>query len=334
MRKSILFLALGLLALTSCTKKVVTEVAPLRVDVMTINAGVDTTIRNYVGSVESETKVNLSFRLGGTLTELNVRNGERVRAGQCIAAVDDVRARALHNAALATLRQAEDGYARMERVYKEGGISDVRWMQMLTDLEKARQSEITARQNVEDCRMIAPVDGVVDVRNISVGSSVAPAEVFATVQSLQVMNVRFTIPEQEIGRVEVGDMVEVTLPALNNATLQATIAERSMIANPMGHTYTVRACLKEAKDVLPGMVAKVRMRKTGTVGVVIPSDCILTVYDGYVVWTLVDSVAHRQHIQCSDLVRNGVLVTEGLQDGDILVVDGYQKLYPGAKVTY
>lgn len=107
-----------------------------------------------------------------------------------------------------------------------------------------------------------------------------------------------------------------------------------MIANPMGHTYTVRASLKDAKDVLPGMVAKVRMRKTGTVGVVIPSDCVLTVYDGYVVWTLVDSVAHRQHIQCSDLVRNGVLVTEGLQDGDILVVDGYQKLYPGAKVTY
>lgn len=308
---------------------------PLKVEVLYIATESDTTVRNYVGVVEPETKVNLSFPLGGTLTELNVRNGDRVRAGQRIASVDDTRARALHDAALATLRQAEDGYERMERVYKEGGISDVRWTQMLTDLEKARQTEITTRQNVEDCHMYSPVDGVVELRTISVGSRVAPVETFASVQDLRVMNVRFTIPEHEIGRVKSGDKIEVVLPALEADGVEATITERSLVANPLGHTYTLRARLENVENVLPGMVAKVRMSHTGNSGVVIPAKCLVTVYDGVVAWVVdADSLVNRRHVTVSDFVRNGVLVTDGLQDGDRVVIDGYQKLYPGAKVTF
>lgn len=335
MKKILLFLSLTSMIMVACSKPVTSEMPPMKVDVLYISTEADTTVRNYVGVIEPETKVNLSFPLGGTLTELNVRNGDRVRAGQLIASVDDIRARALHDAAVATLRQAEDGYARMERVYKEGGISDVRWTQMLTDLEKARQTEISTRQNVEDCRLYAPVDGVVEIRSVSVGSRVAPVETFASVQDLRVMNVRFTIPEQEIGRVETGDTIGVVLPALSEASVGAIITERSLVANPMGHTYTLRARLEKAENVLPGMVAKVRMSHTGTTGVVIPAKCVVTVYDGVIAWVVdADSVVSRRHITVSDFVRNGVLVTDGLQDGDRVVIDGYHKLYPGAKVTF
>lgn len=335
MKKLLLFLSVASLILVACSKPEASSVPPLKVEVLYIATESDTTVRHYVGVVEPETKVNLSFPLGGTLTELNVRNGDRVRVGQHIASVDDTRARALHDAALATLRQAEDGYERMERVYKEGGISDVRWTQMLTDLEKARQTEITTRQNVEDCHLYAPVDGVVEVRTVSVGSRVAPVETFASVQDLRVMNVRFTIPEQEIGRVKSGDKIEVVLPALETDGVEATITERSLVANPMGHTYTLRARLENVENVLPGMVAKVRMSHTGNSGVVIPAKCLVTVYDGVVAWVVdADSVVNRRHVTVSDFVRNGVLVTDGLQDGDRVVIDGYQKLYPGAKVTF
>lgn len=335
MKKILLFLSIASAILVACSKPVTSEVPPMKVDVLYIATESDTTIRNYVGVVEPEIKVNLSFPLGGTLTELNVRNGERVRAGQRIASVDDTRARALHDAAVATLRQAEDGYERMERVYKEGGISDVRWMQMLTDLEKARQTEISTRQNVEDCHLYAPVDGVVEVRAVSVGSRVAPVETFASVQDLRKMGVRFTIPEQEIGRVQTGDKIDVVLPALSDALLSATVTERSLVANPMGHTYTLRARLERVENVLPGMVAKVRMSHTGNTGVVIPAKCVVTVYDGVIAWVVdADSVVSRRHITVTDFVRNGVLVTDGLQDGDRVVIDGYHKLYPGAKVTF
>lgn len=322
--------------IVSCTKSEQTKtmVTPVPVRVMTISTASDTTIRNYVGVVESETKVDLTFPMGGTLTNIYVKNGQTVRKGDLIATIDDTRARSMHETSEATLRQAEDGYERMLKVYKEGGISEVRWMQMETDLAKARQAEVSSRKSLEDCRLVAPVDGVVDIQKLSVGSHVRPSEVFASVQNVDVMNVRYTIPEQEIGNIVVGDEVEVEIPALGTEVYRAKVVERSLVANPMGHTYTLRARIEPVKGVLPGMVVKAHMTKTGSVGIVVPTECVVTVYNGQVVWLVKDSVVSRQHIKWSDLVRNGVLVTDGLNDGDIVVVDGFQKLYPGAKVTY
>lgn len=334
--KKLLFLGVLLtLLFPACSKQHrASSVAPVPVSVMTIYTAADTTIRHYVGAIESDTKVDLTFPMGGTLTQICVSNGQTVHRGDLIAAIDDTRARSMHEASLATLRQAEDAYDRMRKVYEQGGISEVRWMQMETDLAKAQQSELSSRKSLDDCRMISPVDGVVDIHKASVGSHVRPAEAFASVQSVDVMNVRYTIPEQEIDRIEIGDRICVEIPALHDTTVEAKVIERSLVANPMGHTYTICARLARPVGALPGMVAKVSMAKTGSVGVVIPTNCIITVYDGQVVWIVRDSVAVRQHIECSDLVRNGVLVSSGLADGDIVVIDGYQKLYPGAKVTY
>lgn len=63
------------------------------------------------------------------------------------------------------MRQAEDAYNRLKKVHSEGGISDVRWIEMETDLEKTRQAEVAARKRVEDCVIRAPFDGVVSCRN-------------------------------------------------------------------------------------------------------------------------------------------------------------------------
>ena len=117
----------------------------LGVEVMVVAADDNTNQRDFVGEIGSETELDLGFPLGGTLTKVAVQNGQRVKKGQLLAEVDATTARSLHNTALATLRQAEDAYERMKNVHKEGAISDVRWVQMETDLEKARQSVVAAR---------------------------------------------------------------------------------------------------------------------------------------------------------------------------------------------
>lgn len=335
MRKIVLFCVFCAGVLMACSKQAKpVEVAPVPVSVLTVSTKADTTTRHYVGTVEADTKVDLSFPLGGTLTGLYVTNGQMVHKGDLIATIDDTRARSMHDAAEATLAQAEDAYERLRQVYEQGGISEVRWMQMKTDLSKARNSALSARKNMEDCSMVAPVDGIIDIQKVSVGSDIRPSGHFASVQNVDQMNVRYTIPEHEIDRIAIGDEVLVEVPARGDALLKARVVERSLIANPMGHTYTVCARLEDPNGVLPGMVAKVMMSKTGMVGVVIPAHCVVTVYDGQVVWLVRDSNVSRQHILCTDLVRNGILVTDGLEDGDIVVVEGYQKLYPGAKVTF
>ena len=100
------------------------------VEVFVVDDGSTPTERNYVGCVSSEHEVTLSFPLGGTLTKVAVSNGARVTKGQLLAEVDATTAASLYATANATLRQAEDAYKRLEPIYREGGLSNVKWVEM------------------------------------------------------------------------------------------------------------------------------------------------------------------------------------------------------------
>ena len=292
--------------------------------------------RNYVGAESSEVEIPLVFVYGGTLVELYVHNGQAVRQGDIIAKVDDTSAKSLHETALATLRQAQDGYERLKKVYDDGGISEVRWVQMETDLEKARQSEISTRKHLEQCTLYASQDGVISMDKHLVGENVSPMRTFCRIIDLRKMNVEFSVPEREIQFVKKGDVAFADIPSLGLKNIELEVVDKSIVANPFGHTYDVktRVVSDNAKEILPGMVAKIRMTATALSGIVIPSSCVQTVADGIAVWVVENGKAFRRNIVPSDFVKNGVIVKSGLNHGDTIVTAGYQKLYNGAKVSY
>ncbi|MBP5318036.1 MAG: efflux RND transporter periplasmic adaptor subunit [Paludibacteraceae bacterium] len=329
-----------LLALSACGgqpsgKSVAT---PIPVEIQTISSCDNLSGRSYVGVVVSEVAVPLRFTLGGTLTAVYVHNGQRVRKGDLLAQVDDTQARSMHESAMATLRQAEDGYNRLKKVYDQGGVTEVRWVQMETDLAKARNAEIMARQSLENCSLRAPRDGVVSGAEAPVGTDMAPMAVFASILDLSQMMVEFSVAENDINQIKPGLMAVATFPAEGQQKLSVKVTDKSLIANPMGHTYKVKARILDAdrlsNSLMPGMVAKVNVGAIGRAGVVIPASCVQTVQNGLSVWVVRDSVADRRLIEVGEYVQNGVLVTEGLHDGEIVVVEGGQKLYTGAKVRY
>ena len=164
--KTLLITALSALLLIGCgnkkaQKQTFDPIIPVEISV--IEQSNDNNLRNYVGTTKSEMELPVSFPLGGKLTGIYVKNGQHVKKGTVIARVDATSAKSIHDAALATLNQAEDGYNRLKQVHDEGGIPDVRWVQMETDLEKARQTEITARKHLNECTLIAPQEGFISM---------------------------------------------------------------------------------------------------------------------------------------------------------------------------
>lgn len=304
------------------------------VETLVVGDGNRPTERNYVGDIGSEQEVSLSFPLGGTLTKVAVKNGDRVVKGQLLAEVDATNATSLHSTALATLRQAEDAYRRLEAVHREGGLSDVKWVEMETNLEKARQAEVSARKHLEDCSLRAPFSGVVLCGTPLVGQEMRPGEVFARVLDMGRLRVQFSVPEQEILLIRAGDTASATVPALGDGRFLLRVNDKSLSANPLGHTYKVYASILSGniKQLLPDMVAKVNVRLNATGGIVVPSNCVQTMPEGIVVWVVNDGKAEHRLITVGDFVRNGVVVKEGLAVGDTVVISGYQKLYTGARV--
>ncbi len=304
------------------------------VEVLVIDDSTTPTERNYVGDIGSEREVQLSFLLGGTLTKVAVQNGQTVSAGQLLAEVDATTANSLHATAVATLRQAEDAYRRLEAVHKEGGISDVKWIEMETNLEKARQTEVSTRKHLEDCAIKAPFSGVISCGNHHVGQELKPVEPFARLLDMNKLRVDFSVPEQEISLIHVGDAVTATVPALDDREIALRISDKSLIANPLGHTYKVHASIVsgDVKGLLPDMVAKVNVKIGAAGGIVVPTDCVQTMPEGTVVWVVVDGKAQHRQVVVGDFIKNGVVIKEGLSAGDIVVKAGQQKLYTDANV--
>lgn len=305
------------------------------VEISVVGIDNDKDYRNYVGTIKSEVKIALSFPLGGTITDIYVNNGQKVKKGAIIAKVDETTARSLHNAALASLNQAEDGYQRLKQVHEEGGISDVRWVQMETDLEKARQAEISTRKHLEDCTIYAPQDGIISMGDRVIGEYMRPSETFCNIIDIDKLIVEFSVPEKEVGMINKGDKGVAEIQALGVVDQTIVISDKSVVSNPFGHTYTVKAKIDlDDKNALPGMVVKIRLSTTAHSGVIIPASCVQTVSDGLAVWTLKNGRSYRRIIEVGDFVKNGVLVEKGLEFGDTIVTVGYQKLFNGAKVSF
>ena len=339
MRFNILLpIALAALVLMGCGKKKAQKQTfdpTIPVEISVISQTSDNNLRNYVGTTKSEMEIPLSFPLGGKLTGIYVKNGQHVKKGALIARVDETAAKSIHDAALATLNQAEDGYNRLKQVHDEGGIPDVRWVQMETDLEKARQTEITTRKNLNECTLRAPQEGFISMGDHTTGESMLPATPFCRIIDMDKIVVEFSVPEKEIGIIQVGDKAEATFPGLNNLTKSIEIVDKSFVANPMGHTYTIKAKVPvEDKDILPGMVAKIKLSLSEASGIVVPSSCVLTMPVDADVWTVKNGKAYRRNIKVGGFVKNGVVVESGLESGDTIITVGYQKLYNGAKVSF
>lgn len=304
------------------------------VEALVVADGNTPTERNYVGDIGSENEATLSFPLGGTLTKVAVKNGDHVAKGQLLGEVDATTATSLYATAQATLRQAEDAYRRLEAVHRQGGISEVKWVEMETNLEKARQAEVSARKHLDDCSLRAPFSGVVSCGDRQAGQEMRPGEAFARVLDMKRLRVQFSVPEQEIALINPGDEATAAVPALGDMPLTLRVSDKSLMANPLGHTYKVHATITsgDIKNLLPDMVAKVHVKLNALGGIVIPSDCLQTMPEGTVVWVVNNGRAEHRIVTVGDFIRNGVIVTSGLEAGDTVVTAGQQKLYTGARV--
>ena len=141
--------------------------------------------------------------------------------------------------------------------------------------------------------------------------------------------------ETEIASVVIGDNANVDIPAINATNISARVTEKNMVANIVTHTYEVKASINgNTTSLLPGMVAKIRLRAHEQSGFVIPTSCVTLQPSGTMVWLAKDSVAERRAITVGAYTEGGVLVTEGLQLGDKVITDGAHKLYQGAAISY
>ena len=330
---TILTAATLILAVTACKKTAPPqERTSIPVQVMVVDTVAGGMTRTYVGEVEESLSVSASFPMGGRVERVYVHEGDRVRAGQILATVNSSTAENAYNSAKASLEQAEDAYKRLKKVYDQGSLAEVKWVEMETNLERARSMEQIAKKQLEDCTLRAPVAGVVGTCNAKAGASLLPGEPAVTILDMGSVSVTFSVPESEINTVNIGDKASVSVAALNNRILTGRITDRSVNASRVSHSYEVKIAFPNPdRSLLPGMVCKVQLEQPDDQGFVIPAKCVQTRPEGLSVWVMENGRAKHRLVTSSAFMANGVLISSGLHPGDTVIIAGMDKLYTNAE---
>lgn len=295
----------------------------------------------YVGTIEEQSATDISFESSGRVTNIYVQEGQYVTQGTLLAEIDNRNATNAYNAAHATLMQAQDGYERAKKVYDKGSLPEVKWIEVQTQLNQAKSVEDMARKSLDECQLRAPVSGTISDRNIEVGTSVSPLMPVMTILDLSNMRARFNVPEIDVDRVHSGNKAQVTISALGNKVMNGYVEEVGVIGDALAHSYEVTVILNGGKSskLRPGMVCKVQLPSIVThKGLEIPNRAVQLEHDGRrFVWIAAEGedgtlVAEQRFVKIGDLSTHGVIIAEGLNEGDRVVIDGMLKLSSGMRV--
>ena len=352
-QNSSVFLLAGALLAASCGSKKPTEeqapparmAVPVRVQqaggASSAGTGGAAAAPQYSGTVAEGSGATLSFQVGGTITQLPIEEGQRVRRGQLIAAVDPTTYRAQYAAQLAQAQLAEDTYRRVNEVYQQGSIAETKLVQARQQAEQARASARAAYQQVAHARLSAPFDGYIGTKQADLGAVASPGAPIATLVQLRQVKVSVAVPEAEINRLRPGDRATVRVGAATDAPLTGRIDDISPVANEQTHAFTVNVLVDNpGLRLKPRMTAQVaftqaatRQAATGPVPLVLPLRAVqVDERNRHFVYLVRGNAVRWHEVQTGDLVGDGLAVTGGLSPQDQVVVDGYQKLYDQAPI--
>ena len=339
MKKSILML-LGVMLICSCTSKQEQNAkAPTRVMTEVVSTAMNANSQTYVGIVEECEATAVSFTSMGVVKRMLVNEGQAVAKGQLIAEMDDTQARNLLSGAEAQMAQANDALERYKMLHDNGSLPEVQWVEIQSKVAQAKSQLEVARKNLADCRLVAPVGGIVGKRLVGAGETALPSQAVINILDISTVKVKVAIPEAEISSIGANTSSIIKVEAVNGSFTGGKI-EKGVQADALTHTYDIRIQVTNGeRKLLPGMVASVQfvaVAQQQTQQLLVPVTAVQKKADGSLfVWTVSgDSTAHRTAVTTGETTGNRIVVTTGINDGNRVVTEGYQKLSEGTKVVF
>jgi len=287
------------------------------------------------GQLDADVSVAVSFAsVGGTIQKVLVNEGQAVRQGQVLAVLDAGSQRDQLATAQAKARQADDAYARLEPMHRNGTVTEVKWVEVETGRDQARSMVSMAARNLEDATLKAPLSGIVAKRSIEPGEQATPGLSAFTIVQTGTMLATVAVPEKDIARLKPGTKARVSISALDRTTA-GTVREIGVQADPLTRTYKVKVALPNPDGALKiGMVADVRLNMPGRKGIPIAPQAAVQVDEAghNFLWVLSDAKVHHRTVKLGGYLKEGIAIDSGLSAGESVVVSGTPMLSEGLAV--
>jgi RND family efflux transporter MFP subunit len=324
---------------------------PVSVTVETAKFSQISALNHFSGTVKSEHTVELSTKIMGRITQLDVETGDFARKGTPLVRIKDNNLKAQKSQVEANLEQAraalqntETNYNRLKALHEKGSATQKGFDDISTQYEAAKANVTVLNGKlleIEDMLayavLEAPFDGYVVAKRVSQGDMAAPGQPLVSFEQANGMKVEVTVPETEITLFSLNDKVSVDVKAAGRQRLTGVVSSVHPSGNRVSRQFMVEVSLPDmgrSHGIKSGMFAEVGLSSTSDSALTVPKTAVIERGQLTGLYALTDdSEVLLRWVRLGDTIGNQVEILSGLTQGEKYVSSFEAPLREGQKVN-
>ena len=286
------------------------------------------------GQVEANRNILVSPEMPGNITQIYVKEGQRVAAGKVLAKLDDAVLQRNIEEVKTQLELAQILYDKQQRLWDQEIGTEVQLLQAKTQKESLERRLATVEEQVNMTRIKAPISGTIDEILPKIGEMVSPGMPVFRVVNTNDLSLKAQVSESYIPYIKRGDAVNVKFPALDKE-LNARVSVVGEFIHPTARTFDVEVKLPSSVKAKPNMFGEIsindRLIKNA---ILVPMYVLQKSESGRYVYVAEKNeagewIALRKDVVLGLSYQGEAVVEEGLDAKDLLITDGYKDLSDG-----
>ncbi len=337
-------IALFLFGCSGETNEPAKIVRPVKVAKVT---SVSSSSKSYSGIVIAEQFSNLTFKVSGTIIEMKVDEGQNLRAGQIIAAIDPRDLELQLEAARATFQTAKSKIERNERLLAKQAISQQEFEMARAEFTNAKAKFENAQNTISDTKLTAPFAGFIEKKYVENYQKIQAGEPIVKLVNPNNINVKFTLPESGLSLIKSTTSMQVEFETLKGKKFESKVKEY-IDASPDGSGIPVTVIITDPafgeykNQISTGFSCSITINTPGPSGVnpviAIPVNAVFgdvkTSQKSVWIYNSSSKTVSRKSVDLGQLLSNKeVEVKSGLTGGETIVIAGVNNIYEGEQVN-
>lgn len=290
-----------------------------------------------LGTLEPNEQVDLSLNASDRITALYFDDGERVREGKTLLSLAQREQLALVESAEADVEEAARQLERISRLAAAEAVSQSELDSARRDLDSAEANLRALQSRQKDRVLVAPFDGILGFRRVSVGSFVRPGDVIATLIDDSEMNLDFDVPSIFTRSIQPGTTIIAQTDDLPGDTFTGEIETLDNRIDPVTRSIRARATIPNPERLLrSGMFMRVSVIAEPRTSLAVPESAVQPVGPRTFVWRVTPESdvlkARRVEVQLGQRANGYIEVLSGLAAGDQVITEGIIRVREGSEL--
>jgi len=291
------------------------------------------------GTAEAVNESMISPETSGTIENIYVKEGERVRKNQLLAKLSTEIIENSIQEVESQLEYAETVYEKQKRLWEKKIGSEMQFLEAKNRRDGLQKNLQTLRSQLDMAMIKSSINGVVDEIDMKVGELAMPGVPMMQVVSLDELFINADVSETYLASVKEGDTVELSFPVYPDIKMKVPVHRIGNVINPGNRTFKMQLRISNPGSKLkPNILAVMRINDfTTPSALIVPSNIIKQDAKGQYIYVIREEngekIARKVYIETGMTYDDKSMVIEGLELGDEVITKGYTQVSDGAPVS-